>query len=219
MNINYYDVFGIKNPYLRFKNRSDLKEFIHGWTGTHCFFREIIEKVKPSLIIEIGSFLGQSTITMANALKDFKLNSKIICVDTWLGSSEHWRSDKCNLMSLFNYFENGISAMYDQFIINMIINKVDDIVIPIPNTSSNAFDIFKWKNIKADLIYIDGSHDMLDVISDIERYSKILSPTGFLFGDDYVSWEGVRNGVNFSAYKLNGSLTIHHNNFWSINLS
>lgn len=218
MKINYYELFGIKDPYKRFKEKDNLKENVQGWTGTHGFFKEIIEKVKPSIIIEIGSYLGQSAITMANALKDFSLDSNIFCVDTWLGSPEHWRSDKCNCMSLFNYFENGISGMYDQFLINMIVNKVDSIVIPIPNTSINAFDIFQWKNIKADLIYVDGSHEMMDVVNDIEKYSKLISDKGFLFGDDYRSWEGVRNGVHFAAYRLNAKIEVYYDNFWSIKL-
>ena len=132
--INYFELFGIKSPYTRFKERSDLIENIRGWTGTHPFLTEVVEKVKPSTIIEIGSYTGQSTITMAKAIKKLELGSKIICIDTWLGSPEHWRNDKCNEMEHFNYFESGISVMYDQFIVNMIINDVDDVVVPIPNT-------------------------------------------------------------------------------------
>jgi hypothetical protein len=215
---NYFELFGLKSPYDRFKNKPDLVEVMRGWTGTHPFLSEIVEKVSPSTIIELGSYLGQSAITMANATKKLGITSKIICVDTWLGSAEHWRNDKCNDLKYFQHFENGTSVMYDQFVINMIVNKVDDIIVPIPNTTRQAFDILQWKNISADLIYVDASHEMMDVYDDIMMYSKLLRKGGFLFGDDYRSWEAVRKGAHMAEEKLGGKLKVYHNHFWAISL-
>ena len=217
--IDYFELFGLKSPYTRFKGKDGLTEKIRGWTGTHPFLTEIIEQVKPTTIIEIGSYTGQSAITMAKATKRLNLGTKIICIDTWLGSPEHWRNDKCNDLALFEYFENGTSVMYDQFIINMILNEVDDIVVPIPNTSKNAFHILQWKSVTADLIYVDGSHDRQDVYDDIISYSQLLNADGFLFGDDYRSWKSVREGAHEAAEKLNGTLTVHQDHFWSISLT
>ena len=45
---------------------------------------------KPNLVIEVGSFLGYSAIKMAKEIKKLNLDTKIICVDTWLGSPEHY---------------------------------------------------------------------------------------------------------------------------------
>lgn len=213
---NYYDLFGIKSPYPRFKGTPDLKEVMHGWSGGHVFFQEIVEKINPDTIIELGSFLGQSAINMATTTKKLNLGTKMLCVDTWLGSWEHWRDDKCNCLKFYNYFENGISAMYDQFVINMIVNGVDDVVVPIPNTTANAFEIFKWKGVTADLIYIDGSHLEDDVTADIKMYLQLLSARGLLIGDDYTSWEGVKTAVNKAASELNLELTLYYNYYWSL---
>lgn len=212
---NYFELFGLKSPYRRFKGNPNLKEIMRGWTGTNPFLTEIVEKTKPSTIIEIGSYLGQSAITMAKAIQNLKLTSKILCIDTWLGSPEHWRNDKCNDLKYFEYFENGTSVLFDQFVINMIINEVDNIVVPIPNTSKNAFYILQWKNVTADLIYIDGSHETQDVFEDIVLYSQILKPGGTLFGDDW-TWKSVRSGVEMASLKLNGEIETHHNQFWKI---
>ena len=213
---NYFELLGLRSPYLRYKDCANLIEKTDGWTGNHVFFTEIITKYMPNSIIEVGSYMGQSTITMGKQIKTLNLDSSIICIDTWLGSPEHWRSDMCNRLHLYDFFENGISKMYDQFIINIVLNKLDNIVFPIPNTSKNAFDILKWKNITADLIYIDGSHEELDVYNDIVNYSQLLNSGGKLIGDDYTSWESVKLGVNSAASRLKMKLTIHHNYFWEL---
>lgn len=215
---NYYELFGLKSPYSRFAWRDDLSEVVRGWTGTHPFLTTIVEQVKPSTIIEIGSYLGQSAITMAKATQRLNLGAKILCIDTWLGSPEHWRNDRCNDLRYFKYFGEGISSMYDQFVINMIVNKVDEVVVPIPNTSKNAFAILQWKNVTADLIYVDGSHEKNDVYEDIILYSKLLNKGGHLFGDDYTSWPGVGEGSNLAAEKLGGKIEVYDNNFWVITL-
>ena len=213
-NIDYYKLLGIKSPYTRFKDNPDLKEVMFGWTGNDPVLSQIIEEKKPTTIIEVGSFLGQSAITMAKACKNCNLNTKILCVDTWLGSPEHWREDQCNLLKLYNYFESGISMMYDQFIINMMVNKIDDIIIPIPNTSKNVFYILQSKNIKVDMVYIDGSHDTDDVYNDIILYYKLLNKGGYIFGDDY-PWDSVKAGVHLAIEKIGGKLELR-NTFWGI---
>ena len=42
----------------------------------------IVEKEKPSLIVEVGSFLGWSAWGMSSKMKEINPNSVIICVDS-----------------------------------------------------------------------------------------------------------------------------------------
>lgn len=60
-----------------------------GWNGDSPIFKYIINQVKPKLIVEVGSWMGQSACTMAAALKELNLDAAVICIDTWLGSKEH----------------------------------------------------------------------------------------------------------------------------------
>jgi phosphoribosylformylglycinamidine (FGAM) synthase-like amidotransferase family enzyme len=120
--------------------------------------------------------------------------------------------------SCFHNFENGISPLYDQFIINLITEKVDDMVVPIPNTSRNAHHIFQWKGIKANLIYIDASHAKKDVIEDGLMYKELLLPGGFLFGDDYGCWESVKEAADYLAETLKVPLEVHDKQFWSLGI-
>ena len=63
-----------------------------GWNGDRQIFPALIKQLKPSLIIEVGSWMGLSAANMATSCKALGLNdTAVVCVDTWLGSKEHWR--------------------------------------------------------------------------------------------------------------------------------
>lgn len=203
---NYFEVLGLRSPYTRFKLRTDLVENLQGWNGKSPIFSELITEIRPSVIIEVGSYLGLSAVTMAKSIQDLQLESHLFCVDTWLGSPEHWKGP---MLKEFHYFTSGTSILYDQFIVNMIINKVDDIVIPIPNTSKNAYYILNDKGIKADLVYVDGSHHEDDVCDDIMLYSNMLTEKGVIFGDDW-SWNSVKRGLVKAVAKLEMKIEVKH---------
>lgn len=214
--VNYYcQLIGLANPYARYQDsRRQLVQNIQGWTGHLPFLGEVVETAKPELIVEVGSFLGQSAINMATVAEKGGYPTTIICADTWLGSEEHWRSDKCNMLDLFGRFAHGTSALYDQFVANVMTSGLEHRILPIPNTSATVAKLLAWRDIKADVVYIDASHEKQDVKNDIVAYRQLLKPGGILFGDDYVSWASVGEAVRESARELGMTLLVRDNNFW-----
>jgi len=85
-----------------------------GWGSTHPYFKQYIDQLKPKLIVEVGTWLGGSAIHMGHQLHAAGLNdSCIICVDTWLGSSEHFLyPDGRATLKLVN----GRATFYDDLI-------------------------------------------------------------------------------------------------------
>jgi len=57
------------NPYTGYPKEHWLVEHFGGWGSGHDYFRVLIERLKPRLVIEVGSFLGGSAITMGELLK------------------------------------------------------------------------------------------------------------------------------------------------------
>jgi hypothetical protein len=160
-----------------------------------------ISKYKPNVVIEVGSFLGYSAIKMAKEVKRLELPTKIICVDTWLGSPEHYFMYKSKKDMRIGY-KNGYPTLYQKFVASVIQNEVQDIICPLPFPSSIAYKIlekiFKYIDIKADFVYLDGSHEEMDVEFDLYYYYQLLGENGRIWGDDY-GWEGVQNAVlNFT---------------------
>lgn len=187
---------------------------LQGWSSEFPIFEDLIKNNKPSIIIEVGTWKGASAIRMANLSKKYNLKSKIYCVDTWLGAEEFWtklsNTPERNLL-----LNNGYPQIYYQFLSNVFNTNNQDIIIPIPNTSHIASIIFKYYSIKADLIYIDGSHDYKDVLSDMEDYYDLLEKNGTMFGDD-MTWESVRSAVNDFTKLRNIKYELINNNFWLI---
>src|SRR5687767_5354488 len=92
-----------------------IAESVTGWGGADPIFGRLIELVKPRVIIEIGSWKGQSAITMADACKAQKWLPAIICIDTWLGSEEmifKWPHELRRL--------HGFPMLYYQFLSNVV---------------------------------------------------------------------------------------------------
>lgn len=173
-----------------YENLELLPEDLTGWGGTDPIFEQLISEVKPKIIVEVGTWKGQSAITMANAVKRHNLDTTIYCIDTWLGALEFWHwlkeTDERDLM-----LKNGYPQIYYQFLSNVVHNQAQDIIIPFPNTSTCGAAFLKCNKVSADLIYIDASHEEADVYSDICSYYELLNEGGVLFGDD-VAWPSVR---------------------------
>jgi hypothetical protein len=96
-------------------------------------------------------------------------------------------------------YKNGYPTLYQKFITSVIENDVQDIICPLPYPSSIAYkilkNIFEDIDIKADFIFLDGSHEELDVKLDLYYYYQLLKDGGFMWGDDY-GWEGVHKALD-----------------------
>lgn len=182
---------------------------------------EAVKKAGPDPIvgIEVGSFLGYSAIAFAKKLKQHNPKSKLICIDTWLGSPEHYtglKSDGANDLS----WVNGYPTMYYKFISNVILNDVQDIIVPLPFPSTIGYkvlrDVFGNIDIKADFAYIDGSHEEDEVYMDLHYYYKLIKKGGCLCGDDW-AWDAVRSDVTKFSNNNNLQVNLHPNNVhWAI---
>lgn len=196
-----------KNPYLDFNpSPSDLQ----GWGSYHPIFQKILSDLKPSLIIEVGTWKGASAIHMANLSKELKMNSAIVCVDTWLGNWQHWdRDDGAGSHKDLNT-SHGYPTLYYQFISNVINLKCTDVIIPFPIHSIGACYFFSKKNIQPNLVYIDGDHEYESVFLDISRWYEILAEDGLLLLDDY-DWPGVSRACHELSIKFNYEFDVHNN--------
>lgn len=172
-----------KNPYSGFP--------VDRWAGTWYndpgakvpTFERCIDKAKPQLIIEVGSFVGESSIFMAKYCRKSGLDTVIICVDTWMGGFDHWKSVPEKLK-----FHFGRPSLYYQFIGNVMKHGVQDMIIPLSIDSKNASRILAMHGIQADMMYIDGSHEEGDVLQDYENYWPLLKSRGLFMVDDITKW-------------------------------
>jgi hypothetical protein len=167
-----------------------------GWGSDSPAFGTLVERVKPCLIIEVGTWKGGSAMEMAAQLDRLGLGqAKILCVDTWLGALEMWgdQTDADRFGSL--RLKHGYPQLYYQFLANVCHKGAQGRIIPFPLPSMTAAQWLSLRGVRAELIYLDGSHEEEDVAADLTNYWDLLAPGGILFGDDY-SWTGVQMAVD-----------------------
>ena len=133
---------------------------------------------------------------MADSCMMHRLDTEIVCVDTWLGATEFWtdHSDPKRYQSLG--LKNGYPTVYYQFLANVFKTGHQDHITPFPQSSLNAARFLAKNEVKVDMVYLDGSHEYDDVLSDITAYWPLIRSGGVMVGDDYCEyWQGVIDAV------------------------
>ena len=196
------------NPYDHIEEeakRLGLEEDLQSWPSRQSpIFQELIEELRPENIVELGSWKGGSAIRMAEICDQLKLETKIHCVDTWLGSAEHFDGKPRDY--LFPVDVLGTPLLYQQFLLNVKLNGHETRIIPYRNTASHLAILFGKQGKKAELIYVDGPHDYESVYQDLCSYALLLTDKkSVLFGDDY-HLDSVRAAVIRFAFEFQFSV-------------
>jgi hypothetical protein len=157
---------------------------LQGWGSRHPLFGELIGVLQPRVIVEVGTWKGASAIRMAQEAKRHGLRTQIICIDTWLGSAGTLLRKDETFQALRH--RHGYPQLYFQFLANVLHTGMDDMILPLPQTSDNAARILGELDVRPSLVYIDGAHDHGSVRRDLESYFPLLREPCALMGDDFL---------------------------------
>jgi len=133
----------------------------------------INKTLKPKKILEIGTFAGTSAIKLVELIK----NAKITVIDMWEDYNEQGGVEgtvdriKENHIEQIFYKNINISGLQHLFTIK----------------KGNSFDVLLSlikSNNKFDVIYVDGSHTLLDSYTDIVLSFELLEKGGVMIIDD-----------------------------------
>ncbi|MEQ8232065.1 MAG: class I SAM-dependent methyltransferase [Gammaproteobacteria bacterium] len=150
-----------------------------------CLFDLVSALPQDALVLEVGSFLGRSTVSMAFACRNSE--RRIFAVDTFEGNAHdfvkgknkiHWEGD-----SFFPVFWQHLRE-----------RGLDRHVIPLRATS---LAIARCWGKPLDMIYLDGSHQYEDVVAEIDAFVPWLKPGGCVAMHDVIEgWPGVYRAWN-----------------------
>ena len=165
---------------MKYETNKD-QSWMRNQTGTEGLIDLIKELGDNSekTMIEIGSFVGESTIIFAQSFK------QVIAIDPFLEGYDS---------------EDPTSHLFD---FDNVYQTYVDNTSPYPNiktiklTSDAAVDILKDELF--DFIYIDGIHTYDQVKKDIQNYLPLIKKGGIIGGHDYINGAhlvGVYNAVN-----------------------
>lgn len=150
---------------------------LQGWNADNKVFDDLVERTKPKVILEVGSWKGASTAHLAKVSEKF--GSHIYCVDPWLWLRQEDDENGSGRDLL------GTPLIYNQFIRNFVGTGAASRIHPLRNTSMAMANIFNARDVRAELIYIDGPHEYDEAYMDVKHYSRLLAPGGIIFGDDW----------------------------------
>ncbi len=161
------DKIGLPDPWDRAK--PNVPENVHGWFTSPkiATIGKLIKKYKPKTILEVGAWLGQSTLFFAERC------DLVISLDTWLGNDHFFGEEKLRKL---------LPTAYETFLVNCWEKR--NKIFPIRLESRVGLWYLAEKGIKVDAVYIDADHHYEAVKADIRQVLK-LPGKPLLIGDDF----------------------------------
>ena len=164
----------------KFEYESSYSDLGGPWSGHKYFAYDLVRAVQPKHIVELGSHLGCSLFSMAQAVKDTSLTTRIDAVDTWKGD-EHagFYSEE-----VYETVQRIKKTVYPKQHINLVRMTFDEARK-------------KYKKNSIDILHIDGLHTYEGVKHDFDTWIDAVHEDGIvLFHDTAVKKWG------FGIYKL-----------------
>ncbi len=136
------------------------------------FFGELAwDPEAPRRVVEIGSFEGRSTLWFLEHLLRHP-GSRITCIDTFAGGAEHTAAQT--------------EGLYERFLANLEESGQAQKVEVLRMDSFAGLTQLFASGVRADLVYVDGSHEAPDVLADLVLAFRLLPPGGVVLCDDYL---------------------------------
>ena len=162
-----------KDQKIKFENDIKEKNFSNKWfLNNFDIFNFFLPKEKNSKFdyLEVGCFEGLSSFFV---LSEYKAVNAIL-LDIWDMPNPNSKTLSHNFNSIEKAFDNNLSGF------NFTKIKDDSVVA--------MRKLFK-QNKSFDFIYIDGSHNGEDILSDAIEAFKILKKEGLIFFDDFLQYD------------------------------
>jgi hypothetical protein len=150
-----------------------------GWVGHIPFVFWLIEELKPSLVVELGTHTGNSYFAICQAVEANRLDAKCRSVDTWKGDKHagFYGDEVFQCVSAYN------ESRYAAF--SSLMRMTFDEALP------------RFGDASVDLLHIDGMHTYEAVKHDFDGWFGKLSSKGVVIMHDI----SVRDG-DFGVWRL-----------------
>ncbi len=151
---------------------------LHGWCSFEKagFLIDLITKVRPQVIVEIGVWGGKSLIPMAHALRA-NGQGAIFGIDPWAKSeSVQWVMDEANR----NFWDHADHEwVYQHLNQKMTEFGLEPQIRLLRTTSEAASPIYG-----IDLLHIDGNHSDHTSYLDVTKWVPLVKTGGWIIFDD-----------------------------------
>lgn len=163
----------------------ELAQGIQGWMDFRPYYWRIANSLPSySILVELGPWLGLSTIFLAQSLDAVGNKGSVInAIDTWKGSP--------NEQAVFDYVLAGGDGL-ERFNKAVAENGVEHLIVPIVSDSVEAAKMFPKKSVN--FVFFDTEHTEERLSAELQAWMPKMGH-GIWFGGHDIAVPGVRAAV------------------------
>jgi O-antigen biosynthesis protein len=163
---------------------------VEAWHGHIPYGMYVVDVLKPKMIVELGTYNGDSYCAFCQAVKELQLETRCYAVDTWMGDPQAGFYGREVLAELRAYHDR----LYGSF------SRL------IQSTFDEALAHFSDGSI--DILHIDGYHTYEMVMHDFESWLPKVRPGGIILLHDINVLER-----DYGAHKLWDEIKLKYTHF------
>jgi hypothetical protein len=167
----------------RFDGIWSVTDIIPGWfseVNAVAIFK-VLAELNPLRIVEIGSYMGRSTVFFGCSLQVLGGGGRVTAIDPHSGDRQQRES-----------FGMAEIPSFDMFSTHIRLAGVSHLIDPIVLTSSEA--AMDWTE-PFQFLFIDGWHSYDVVLADGRNWLPMLSEDGIVVFDDALQYDDVRRAI------------------------
>lgn len=156
-----------------------------GWFDFHDFYARMVKEAPdPAHFVEVGCWMGKSTVFLGVEIANSDKKIQLDAVDTWKGSIGE---------PAFTMFaqDKDVYAVFQENI-----EPLKHIIKPIRMYSMHAAKLYEDASL--DMVFIDASHDYISVREDCDAWRPKVKPGGIIAGHDFDNYQSVNHAVKAS---------------------
>tara|TARA_B100000941_G_C28405564_1_gene500548 strand:- start:179 stop:967 length:789 start_codon:yes stop_codon:yes gene_type:complete len=170
-----------------------LKNIQSAWKSHYWIYIEIIKKMRPDTIVELGTDRGFSLLAAMFALSRNKIDGKVYAIDAW-GKNDNDKSVMITGESRYEKLKNEIIPQFTKKY-KLSENK-HELVREYFSDAQSRFD-------SIDLLHIDGNHTYEDCKRDYEEFKdKVDLKKGCIIFHDIARGKTGTRKEHFGVYRL-----------------
>lgn len=172
---------------------------IDGWCDYKSLYYAIAECLPDGAeFVEIGSWQGQSAVTLCQRLQDIGKTAKVHCVDTFEGEQ--------NQPAHVAIVKDMGGSVFGKFCENIEAAEVRNMIQITTGDSAESAELFADGSL--DGVFIDAAHDYESVVRDLAAWYPKVKPGGIIAGHDYPC-DGVKRAVEEHAAAHGWQIGVH----------
>jgi hypothetical protein len=160
------------------------------WSGHLPFAYDLVEALRPTTLVELGTYYGESYFTFCQAIAEAGIDCAAYAVDTWEGDRHTGRYANA-VFSRVNSYNNEHYAAFSR-----LIRSQFDAALP------------QFSDGSVDVLHIDGLHTYDAVKNDFTQWLPKVRPGGIILLHDIA----IRND-DFGVWKLWEELVLEYKTF------